>query len=42
MYTMLRDDVYEDHWVILDPQGDSVCTVIGEGAAEGLLTHLNR
>lgn len=42
MYTKDRDDVYDDHWVILDPDGDSVCTVIGEDAADALLSHLNR
>ena len=42
MYTKERDDVYEDHWVIKDPQGDFVCVVIDEGDADALLSHLNR
>ena len=42
MYTKERDDCYEDHWVILDPQGDSICAVVGELQADALLSHLNR
>ena len=42
MYTTVRDDVYDDEWIIRDPDGIYVCTVTSQTDAYALLTHLNR
>jgi hypothetical protein len=45
MYTkefFYTNDANNEIWAILDPDGDYICTVIGELAADALLSHLNR
>ena len=42
MYTKRESQSVSDHWRILDGDGDVICTVIGEFAADALLSHLNR
>ena len=34
--------VVTDGWAIFDPDGDFICTVLYEGCADALLSHLNR
>jgi hypothetical protein len=42
MYTKCPSDSEPDAWEILDPDGDTVCIVIGQYSADDLLSHLNR
>lgn len=45
MYTTQKVNTIDqslDYWEILDPDGDWICTVIGEDNANALLSHLNR
>lgn len=42
MYTMERDDVWEDHWNIIDPSGDVIFTVTSLGGAHIALSYLNK
>lgn len=42
MYTAEKAAIAGDSWDISDPDGDYVCTVVGRGGVEALLSHLNR
>lgn len=42
LFTKERDDVWEDHWNIIDPLGDVIFTVTSESGAEIALSYLNK
>lgn len=47
MYTKEPDEELQQlynlpFWNILDPDGDEIASVLGEEAADGMLSHLNR
>lgn len=44
MYTKEKsyNQVLQDVWSILDPDGDVVCDVVGEFGANAILSHLNK